>query len=143
VSGQALHESFERKDAPPIHSERSFGIVFAAVFLIIALWPLIHWQPPRPWALAIAALFGLAALFAPRVLAPLNRLWFRFGLVMHRVMSAVVLTALFFLTVVPIGLIYRALGKDPLRLKIDRRQASYWINREPPGPPPASMANQF
>jgi hypothetical protein len=143
VSGQALHESFDRKDAPAIHSERSFGLVFTVVFLIIALWPLIHWQAPRTWALAIAALFGLAAFMAPRVLRPLNRLWFRFGLVMHRIMSAVILTALFFLTVLPIGLIYRLLGKDPLRLKIDRRQSSYWIAREPPGPPPDSMANQF
>ena len=143
MSGQALHENFDRKDAPEVHSERSFGTVFAVVFLIIALWPLIRWQQPRIWALALAALFGGIAWTAPRLLRPLNLLWFRFGILLHHVMSRVVLTALFFLTVVPIGFIYRLLGKDPLRLKLDHSQTSYWIAREPPGPPPDSMANQF
>jgi hypothetical protein len=143
VSSEALHENLDRKDVPTIHSERSFGIVFAVVFLIVGLWPLIHWEQPRYWAVAVAAAFAGIALTVPALLRPLNRLWFRFGLVMHRVMSAVVLTFLFFVTVVPIGLVYRLLGKDPLRLRIDRTQASYWIGREPPGPPPGSMANQF
>lgn len=143
MSGQALHENLDRKDAPEVHSERSFGTVFAAVFLIIALWPLIRWQGPHYWALALAALFGAIAWTVPRLLRPLNRLWFRFGLLLHRIVSPIVLTALFVLTVVPIGFIYRLLGKDPLRLKLDRNQTSYWIAREPPGPPPDSMANQF
>jgi hypothetical protein len=143
VSGQASHENFDRKDAAEVHSERSFGTVFAAVFLIVALWPLIRWQEPRYWALAVAALFGGVAWTVPSLLGPLNRLWFRFGLLLHRIVSPVVLSALFFLTVVPIGLIYRLLGKDPLRLRIERDQTSYWIAREPPGPPPDSMANQF
>ena len=143
MSNQALHEDFDRKDETTVHSERSFGIVFAVLFLIIGLWPLIGWHAPRYWALAVSAAFGGLALTLPVLLRPLNLLWFRFGLVLHRVMSVVILTLLFFVTVTPIGLIYRLLGKDPLRLKLDRARASYWVAREPPGPPPASMANQF
>lgn len=144
MGSQALHEDFDRKDTTAVHSERSFGIVFAAVFLIIALWPLIRWQEPRYWALAVAAAFGGIALTLPALLRPLNLIWFRVGLALHRVMSVVILAMLFFVTVAPIGFIYRLLGKDPLRLKIDRTtKGSYWIAREPPGPPPDSMANQF
>ena len=151
MGSQALHEDFDRKDATAVHSERSFGLVFAVLFLIIGLWPLIGWHAPRYWALVVSAAFGGVALTVPALLRPLNLLWFRFGLVLHRVMSVVILTLLFFVTVTPIAFIYRLLGKDPLRLKIDRRQGSreasreesYWVAREPPGPPPDSMANQF
>jgi hypothetical protein len=143
MRARALHEDFDRKGATAVHSERSFGLVFAAVFLIIALWPLISWHAPRYWALALSAAFGGLALTLPALLRPLNLLWFRIGLALHRVMSVVILAMLFFVTVAPIGFIYRLLGKDPLRLKLDRGAGSYWIAREPPGPPPDSMANQF
>jgi hypothetical protein len=87
--------------------------------------------------------FAGAALLRPGVLAPLNRLWMRFGLLLAKVVNPLVLGLLFFVTILPIGLIMRALGKDLLRLKLDRSARSYWIAREPPGPPPPSMRNQY
>jgi hypothetical protein len=76
-------------------------------------------------------------------LRPLNYVWFRFGLVLHRIMSSVILALLFFVTVTPIAFIYRLLRKDPLRLKFEPESTSYWIVREPPGPPPDTMTKQF
>ncbi|MBM3488124.1 MAG: hypothetical protein FJX67_16070 [Alphaproteobacteria bacterium] len=124
-------------------SDRGFGLVMAAVFAIIGVWPALFSGPPRLWSLAVAALFLAAAGAAPRLLAPLNRLWTRFGVLLHRVMNPVVMAIVFYGTVVPIGLVMRALGKDPLRLRRDRAATTYWIAREPPGPAPETMKNQF
>ena len=124
-------------------SDRSFGIVFTIVYLIVALWPLLDARAPRGWALALAAAFALATLLRPRLLAPLNRAWTRLGLAMHRVVNPVVLALIFGLTIVPTGLILRLLGKDPLRLRRDPAADSYWISRDPPGPAPDSMQRQF
>jgi hypothetical protein len=137
------HESFDREEDVRGSSERSFGLVFAAVFLVIAALPLAFGGGVRLWSLGVAALFALAALAAPRVLAPLNRVWLKFGLLLHRVVSPIVLGIMFFLVITPIGLLMRALGKDPLRLRFDRGAATYWIAREPPGPPPDSFTDQF
>lgn len=134
------HETDEGA-APP--SERSFGIVFTAVFLIVGAWPLLSGGPPRWWALAIAGAFLVAGLALPRILRPLNSAWLRFGLVLHRIISPLILAMLFYLTVLPTGLVMRALGKDPLRLRFDRNARSYWIERSPPGPDPESLRNQF
>jgi hypothetical protein len=143
MSSHALHEDLRREHKVPIGSERSFGIVFAVVFLVIALWPVMWWHAPRIWALVLAAIFAGVAFTVPAVLRPLNVLWFRFGLLLHRVVSAIVLAMLFFVTVTPIAFIYRLLRKDPLRLKVERDSSSYWIAREPPGPPPDTMTKQF
>jgi len=124
-------------------SERGFGIVFAVVFAIVACLPLVGGAAPRWWALAVAAVFAGLALLAPRVLAPLNRAWFRLGMLLGAVVSPLVLGAIYFTTVAPIGLLMRALGKDPLRLARDPDAHSYWLRREPPGPPPASLERQF
>lgn len=139
---QDFHETFDRAGDVKAGSERAFGIVLAAVFLLIALWPLLDGLGPRLWALAPAALFLAAAVFAPGTLAPLNRIWFRFGMLLHRIASPLVMALLFFLTVTPIALILRLAGKDQLRLKFDRAAKSYWIEREP-GPAPESMRHQF
>lgn len=124
-------------------SERSFGLVFAVVFALVGLWPLKDGGDARPWALAIALAFLLTALAMPRLLKPLNVLWFRFGLLLHHVVTPVVMGLLFFLTVTPVGLLMRATGKDPLRLGRDPDAPSYWIDRAPPGPAPETMKNQF
>lgn len=124
-------------------SDRSFGVVFTIVFLIVALWPLPAGGAVRLWALAIAALFALASLLRPRTLAPLNRAWTRLGLLMHRVVNPIVLGLIFAITIVPTGLVFRLLRKDPLRLRRDPAADSYWIRREPPGPAPKSMQRQF
>jgi predicted membrane metal-binding protein len=124
-------------------SNRTFGIVFAVVFAIIALWPLMSGHAPRLWASVIAVAFLAVALLAPRLLAPLNRAWFHFGLALHRVVNPVVMAVIYYGTVVPIGLILRARGKDLLRLKREPEATSYWIARDPPGPPRGSMSKQF
>jgi hypothetical protein len=137
------HESFHREEAVHGSSDRAFGLVFAAVFLAIAVVPWLFGGRFHAWSLGVAAAFGALALAAPRILAPLNRLWLRFGLLLHRIVSPVVLGIMFFLVVTPIGLLMRALGKDPLRLRFDRAASTYWIPREPPGPPPDSFTDQF
>ena len=126
-----------------IGSERSFGLVFAAVFLIVALWPLLDSAPPRRWAIAVATLFVLCAFIAPKVLAPLNRLWFRFGELLHRIVSPIALGVIFFGVVTPYALVMRLFGRDELLLRKSSARASYWVRREPPGPPPDSFHNQF
>ena len=121
-------------------SERGFGIVFCCFFLLVALWPVLHGTGPRLWALAIAAGFLAVALLRPAMLAPLNRLWFRFGLLLGKIVTPIVMLLVFVLTVMPTGMVMRLLGKDPLRRKIDKSAASYWVSRDaPPGP----MRNQF
>lgn len=137
----ALHEDLSRDDASRTSSDRGFGLVFAAVFVVVAGWPLLDGEAPRLWALAIAAVFLALAIAAPRLLGPLNRLWTRFGLLLSRVMNPLVLGLLFFFVVTPMGLAMRALGKDPLRRRRDPAAASYWIERRPPGPAP--MSRQF
>jgi predicted membrane metal-binding protein len=137
------HESYERRDDIKGSSERSFGIVFAVVFALIGLWPLAFGRDPRLWSLAVGAAFLVCAFVLPSLLAPLNRLWLRFGLLLHRIVSPLVLGIMFYLVITPTGLLMRAVGKDPLRLKLDRNLATYWIERVPPGPPPESFKDQF
>ena len=143
MAQDGTHEDLSRKTVVPVGSDRSFGLVFAAVFVLVGAGPLIHGNEPRLWALGAAAAFLAAALLVPRALRPLNLLWFRFGLVLHHVVTPVVMGLLFFLVVTPVGLLMRLSGKDPLRLKRDPQAASYWIHRQPPGPTPDSMRNQF
>jgi predicted membrane metal-binding protein len=124
-------------------SDRSFGLVFAAVFALFGCWPVLAGRAPHWIALAIAAAFGLAALAAPRMLHPLNALWFRLGLLLHRVVSPLVMGAVFFLCVTPIGLIMRMRGKDLLSLRREDGSRTYWVVRDPAGPDPATMTKQF
>ena len=124
-------------------SDRSFGFVFAAVFLIVALYPLLHAAGIRIWAVVISGLFLLLAALVPQVPAPANRLWTKFGLLLHNIVSPLALGILFFLVVTPTGLLMRLFGKDPLRLRFDPAADSYWIKRDPPGPAADSLKNQF
>jgi predicted membrane metal-binding protein len=143
TDSQGLHEDLGRQDAPIAGSERGFGIVFAVVFAVVGLWPLLDGEPVRAWALVLAAGFLGTGFFAPGLLKPLNRIWFLFGLALHKIVSPLVMGLLFFLTVTPMALILRALGKDPLRRKFDPDAKSYWIERNPPGPAPETMRRQF
>lgn len=124
-------------------SERSFGLVFAVVFGVIALWPLKSGGEIRLWAAGAATAFLVLALVLPRTLRPLNIVWFKFGMVLHHVITPLVMGLLFFLTVTPVGMLMRATGKDPMRLKRDPKASSYWITRTPPGPSADSMKTQF
>ena len=138
-----LHEDYSREEEVKAGSDRSFGLVFAGFFAILGALSL--WRHSQTWhyTLPLAAVFLVVALTYPRVLGPLNRLWLKFGLLLYKVMNPIVLGLLFFVTIMPIGLVMRAMGKDFLRLKREPDAKSYWIARTPPGPPPQSMKNQF
>ena len=137
------HEDFSREEHIEGSSDRSFGFVFAAVFALIALWPLLHHGGLRLWALAVAAAFGAVAIVRPALLATPNRLWMKLGLLLGKIVAPIALGILFYVVLTPLGAVMRMAGKDPLRLKRDPAAATYWIPREPPGPPPGSMTNQF
>jgi predicted membrane metal-binding protein len=138
-----LHENLESRTADGPGSERGFAVVFAVVFALVGLWPLLSGGPVRAWALLIAAAFLLAGFAAPGILAPLNRLWFRFGMALGRIVSPVVMGVIFFGTVMPTGLLMRLFRKDLLRLRFDPAAESYWIPRDPPGPSAESLKQQF
>lgn len=138
-----LHEDLRREEEVDGSSDRGFGLVFSAVFLIIAAWPLMGGRGLRWWAVAVAVGFAAIALLRPGLLAPLNRLWMKLGLLLAHVVSPIALGILFYLVFFPIGAVMRLFGADPMRLKRSRDAASYWIAREPPGPPPQSMDRQF
>lgn len=137
------HENLNRKQEVQGSSNRSFGLVFTVFFLVAGLLPLLHGKPFRPWALAVSGVFLVLALALPSVLALPNRLWTRFGLVLHAIVSPIALGILFYGVVTPMGILMRLTGKDPMRLKFDAQAESYWIPRTPPGPEPGSMTNQF
>ena len=139
----STHEDLGRTHEVEGSSDRSFGVVFTVVFLIVALLPLWKGEAPRLWALAVSAVFLLAALARPVVLRPLNRAWLKFGLLLGRVVNPIVMAVIFYLVITPVGLVVRLLGKDPLRLRLDREAKSYWIERDPPGPDPRTMSKQF
>ncbi|MBX3499118.1 MAG: hypothetical protein KF889_06705 [Alphaproteobacteria bacterium] len=138
-----LHEDLTREEEVQGSSNRSFGLVFTGFFAIVAAISAWRHGWMWPWATGIAAAFLIVSFVAAGLLAPLNRAWMKFGLLLGRIVAPVVLGLLFFLSVVPIGLIMRARGKDLLRLKFDRGASSYWIERTPPGPPPETMRKQF
>ncbi len=123
--------------------DRAFGLVFAALFAIIAVLPLWGGGRVRAWSLAVAAAFTAVAFAAPRLLAPLNRAWTAFGNLLHRIVSPIALGILFFGVVAPTGALMRLFGKDPLRLKRDGAARTYWIDRQPPGPAADSLRDQF
>jgi len=137
------HESYDRREEVQGSSNRSFGVVFAVVFAVIGVLPLLSGGGVRLWSLLAGCAFLIAAVLFPTVLAPFNRVWLRFGLLLHRIVSPLILGIMFFVVITPMGLVMRALGKDLLRLRVDRAAASYWIDRRPPGPPAESMKDQF
>lgn len=121
-------------------SERNFGFVFAAVSAIIALAPLFRGHPPRVSFLILALAFAAVAIFAPRLLRWPNRLWFRFGMLLGAIVAPIVMTLVYVLTFLPMGLGLRLMGKDLLSLRTDPQASSYWINRSDP---PKSMKLQY
>ena len=129
--------------APQQSSNRVFGGVMAGFFLLIAGLPLLSGQSPRDWALITAAVFLVPAMFFPDVLAPLNKLWTRFGLLISSVVSPVALAVLFFGFVTPYGWLMRRLGKSHIPVGFNAEASSYWTLREPPGPEPESLRDQF
>ena len=122
-----------------ISSNRSFGIVFFVVFFLIALYPLIYNEEIRIWSLIISLVFLILGLINSRILTPLNKLWFKFGILLGKIVSPIIMGIIFFLVVTPIGFIMRILGKDVLNLKFNASK-SYWIEKTGPK---SKMKNQF
>ena len=122
-----------------ISSNRSFGIVFFVVFLIIAIYPLSHGGDIRIWSTIISFIFLVLGLLNSSILTPLNKIWFKFGIFLGKIISPLIMGIIFFLVVTPIGLIMRILGKDVLNLKYNKNK-SYWIEKNGPK---SKMKNQF
>jgi len=137
------HEDLSREQHVEGSSDRSFGLVFAGVFLVVAFWPLLHKEPLRWWAVAVSGVFAAPALLKPALLAGFNRQWLKLGILLGKIVSPIALGLLFYGVFTPIGVVMQLIGSDPLRLKRDPAAASYWRQRDPPGPPPDSMTNQF
>ena len=122
-----------------IGSNKSFGIVFFIVFLLIAIYPLMNNGELRIWSLIIAIIFLILGLINSKVLTPLNKLWIKFGLLLGKVISPLIMGIIFFLVVTPTALIMRIIGKDLLNLKFNNKN-SYWIEKTGPK---SKMKNQF
>ena len=122
-----------------IGSNRSFGIVFFIVFLLIAIYPLINSGELRFWSLILSVFFLVLGLINSKILNPLNKLWFKFGIFLGKIISPLVMGIVFFLVVTPIGLIMRLLNKDLLKLKFNKTN-TYWIEKTEPK---SKMKNQF
>ena len=126
-------------DDVKISSNRNFGIVFFVVFLLIALYPLTYGGEVRIWSLIISIIFLILGLLNSKILAPLNKIWFKFGILLGKIVSPLIMGIIFFLVVTPIGFIMRLLGKDLLNLKYNKNK-SYWIEKKDPK---SKMKNQF
>lgn len=136
------HEQLDREHEEPTSTNRAFGLVFAAVFALVGAWRTWGSHADGPWWFAPAAAFALLALFLPAPLAPLNRLWARFGLFLHGIVNPVMMGLLFAVAILPVGLLMRLAGKDPLRLRFEPAADTYWIACDPPDRPDA-MKDQF
>lgn len=139
----STHEAFERDEEIVAGSDRSFGLVMAGALAVVTALNAWHAGRIWPWTAGLAALFVIAALTRPALLNPLNRLWLKFGLLLHRIVNPVIMALVFYGTVLPTGLVLRAMGKDLLRLRREPEADSYWIVRTPPGPAPETMKDQF
>lgn len=137
------HEFQLREEAVKGSSNRTFGFVFAGFFALVSV--LGYWHGSDRWHywVPLSAIFLIVAFAAPQILAPLNRLWMKFGLLLHKVMSPLILGIMFYGCITPIGFLMRLTGKDPLRQKFDSTAQSYWIVRSPPGPLPETFKDQF
>ncbi len=113
-----------------ISSNRSFGFLFFVVFFAISFWPLISQGDLRLWAFILSLVFLVLGVLNSRFLTPLNKLWFKFGILLGSIVSPIVMGAVFFIIVTPMGLIMRFLGKDLLRINKNRNISTYWINRD-------------
>ena len=137
------HEVFSREEKIVAGSDRSFGVVMAVALAAVTLLNAWHSGRLWPWTGGLAALFLAAGLLRPSILNPLNLIWLRFGLLLHRAINPIVMALLFYGTVLPTSLVMRMMGRDLLRLKRQPDADSYWIARQPPGPSPETMKDQF
>jgi hypothetical protein len=123
------------KQTLKLPSDRSFGWTFSGVFALGAFF--------YPWVLALAALTALITLTRAHWLAPLKHAWMKLGELLHRVVSPLVLGLIFYGVFAPVGVVMRALGRDAMKRRYEPQAPSYWVKREPPGPPDDSFRDMF
>ena len=121
-------------------SNRNFGLVFFVFFLIIGLWPLLGTNEIRYWSIFFSVIFFLLGITNSKLLNPLNKIWFNFGILLGKMISPLIMVIIFFLIITPIGVIMRVFGKDILSLKYNKKNKSYWIEKIGPK---SKMKNQF
>ncbi|MGA2329578.1 MAG: hypothetical protein ABSH05_25240 [Bryobacteraceae bacterium] len=138
-----FHEDFTRKEETAGPSDRIFCLALAAGLAGAGFWPLLARRPVRWWALAASLALAVVGLVRPFILSPVKQLLARVALAVSAVVSALVAALLFYLVVTPIGVFMRRQGRDPLGLRFDAGAASYWKQRDPPGPAPGTMPRQF
>jgi hypothetical protein len=127
---------------PKMLTDRTFGLIFAGIFLIIACYPVLFGNSVREWALIIAALWAVPAIIFPKILNPLNKAWLKFGFFMHGIINPILMGIVFWVAVFPTGLILKALGKDPMHRKLEPDAQTYWKVRETQ-PSKESFTDQF
>ena len=121
-------------------SNRNFGLVFFVFFLIIGLWPLLGTNEIRYWSIFFSIIFFLLGITNSKLLTPLNKIWFNLGILLGKMISPLIMVIIFFLIITPIGVIMRVFGKDILSLKYNKKDKSYWIEKNGPK---IKMKNQF
>jgi predicted membrane metal-binding protein len=139
------HEQFDKRDDVKAPSERSFGFTFAAVFALLAAFSYWHRGGSNTFyvTIAVSAVFAVVTLAAPRILRPLNLIWLKFGLLLHKIVNPVIMGILFFGIFTPMGVVMRMFGVDFLHTKRKPAAASYWIAKSDDNIPDSSMKNQF
>jgi len=129
-----------KNEAP---SNRSFGWVFTAFFTLVGAYSLWRGGTVYPWSFGLAAVISVVTIARPEWLAPLNRLWMKFGELLHRVVSPVVLGVIFYGVFTPVGFVMRMARRDTMKRKFEPTAPTYWIRRSPPGPAVDSFRDQF
>ena len=130
-------------DKPPLPSNRSFGTLFVVVFALIGAYGWWRGGAAYPWAFGLSALTLLLTLAKPGWLAPANRTWMKLAEILHRIVSPVALGIVFFGVLTPMGLVMRLFGRDAMQRRFEPSARTYWIERDPPGPDPSGLPNQF
>ena len=139
----STHENTNHSEVIEPGSDRSFGLVVGGILTVIGIYQFFAGSGVFVWILGFGVALVFMGVIAPRMLHPLNVAWTHFGILLGKIVTPVVMFLVFVITVVPIGLILRLMGKDLLRLKSATGDASYWIERTPPGPSPESLQDQF
>jgi hypothetical protein len=127
----------------PLPSNRQFGLVFVGFFAIVAALGWWRGWAVTPWVLGASVLTAVVTFTVPQVLTPLNRAWMKLAELLHRIVSPIILGVMFYGVFTPVGFGMRLFGRDVMQRRWQPERASYWVPREPPGPPPGSLDNQF
>lgn len=143
MATQSDHHEYRSHRGVKASSDRSFGFVFGGVFTLLGIWSWYKGGARWPVHLSISVLCTVLAAFFPAVLAPANRIWTKLGFLLAKIVNPIVMGIIFFVLFTPVAIFLRGRGKDLLNLKFDQNASSYWIDRDPPGPEPASMKEQF